>query len=426
MTEGYRVRIFESELRVICDETLDFPNIETGGNLYGLLSHGGSPVVSLATRPAGRIHRGATSLELDHKVQQAIEESVWARYGIQFLGMWHSHHHIGLYEPSEGDRRRTANYAVKAHRKFYIEILCNLPRGGDARQVHVTSAPRDESTSGDAETGQEQEESRKSRRAKAREENRRAREFDHGVEQPGHKSGYERSSGPVRVAPFVYVDATCLEQADADFVVLPGTSPARAAVMAADLAGVLADAFRPVSGDSRGDIRYELRTASARRSGGYRDQSVASQSSDAGQQPGGAHQTVVHGSPDVHTAVSARQPAEAHAPAGARQVPADVTTAAIPDMPRYVHDHVEPLLRTSPEYYSTLEPLSEKKLLLRVRGRYGQAELLLVLGWDGAAPVVLSCAVVSGDKSVSYPEGLDRCDMRGHFRWGIERLNRWG
>jgi hypothetical protein len=435
MTEGYRVRIFESELQVICDETLDFPNIETGGNLYGLLSHGGSPIVSLATRPAGRFHRGVTSLELDHQVQQKIEESVWAQYGIQFLGMWHSHHQLGLYEPSEGDRSRTANYAVKAHRKFYVEILCNLSHGGGSRQAHVTSAPPDQATPDGTETGQdqeEQEESRRSRRAKAREERRRAHEFGDGVGEPEHRPGKERSAGPVRVAPFVYVDATCLERADAEFVVLPGRSPVRAAVMAADLTGEFASAFRPVSGDSRGDIRYELRTSSAHRTRGYRDQSVASQSFDAGQQPEGAHQTVVHGSPDVHPAVSARQalggqqPTGAHTPGGASQAPADVTTAAIPDMARYVHDYVEPLLQAGPKYYSTLEPLSEEKLLLRVRHEYGRAELLLVLGWDGAAPVVLSCAVVSGNKSATYPEGLDRRDIRGHFGWGIKRLNWWG
>jgi hypothetical protein len=34
MSDVYPVRIFESELRVICDETMDFADIETGGNLF--------------------------------------------------------------------------------------------------------------------------------------------------------------------------------------------------------------------------------------------------------------------------------------------------------------------------------------------------------------------------------------------------------
>jgi len=406
MTEGYRVRIFESELRVICDETLDFSSIETGGNLYGLLSHGGSPIVQLATRPAGQIHRGATSLELDHQVQQAIEESLWGKYGIQFLGMWHSHHQIGLYEPSEGDRNRTANYAVKAHRKFYVEILCNLPRvqPGQPRVVSVPAeqtVPDETADEKPADDEGPEEQDRRARRAQAKEEKRRARdaarESGHGAEVHGGRSGRERSAGPVRVAPFVYVDATRLIRADAEFMLLPGMSPVRTALMKADLPDVLADAFRPVS---NGDICYELRTSGADRSGGrYHD-----------------HLAEPPAQPDVHEPAGG-QPM---APGGARQ--GEMTMAVIPDMAQYVQNYVEPLLRTRPGYPCTLEPVDIKRLMLRIRDVYGRAELLLILGWDGAAPVVLSCAIRTADGRVIYPDRMDRHDMASHFYWGIKRL----
>lgn len=423
MNDGYRVRIFESELRVIGDETLDFPDIETGGNLYGLLSRGGAPVVSLATRPAGKIHRGPVSLELDHKVQQAIEELLWARYGIQFLGMWHSHHQIGLYEPSEGDRSRTASYAAKSARKFYLEILCNLPLVTHSMRPTVavpSLAMPDGGVSvddtGEAGEDQKQDETRRSRRAQEKEERRRARdatrEADHGVYGPAHRqgrSGNGRAAGPVRMTPFVYVDATRLHRADAEFAVLPGTSPLRTAVWAADLPGVLGDAFRPVSGEPAASISYELRWSNADRFGRY---------------GGEVHPPGPLGQPaDVPR--SQQEKKEIQAPAGPRQVPADTTTA-VSSMTRYIADHLEPLIRTRPEYLSTLESISERKLALRVRGASGRAELLLVLGLDGAVPIVLSCAIMRNDVAVSWPDRLDSRDVSSHFYWGVKRLSRWG
>ena len=142
MSNLFPVRIYESELQVICDETVEYPNIETGGNLYGHVSNGGTPVIWLASRPAGNVYRGNVALELDPQVTNRMQNFIWEQYGVQFLGMWHSHHQIGLYQPSEGDRRRTANFAVKWSRKFYVEILCNLPRGEAAARVEIAQRVR--------------------------------------------------------------------------------------------------------------------------------------------------------------------------------------------------------------------------------------------------------------------------------------------
>ena len=51
---------WESELEQMCGQANDFGNIETGGECYGLFSHGGRPVIMLVT-PAGTnaVHQGA-------------------------------------------------------------------------------------------------------------------------------------------------------------------------------------------------------------------------------------------------------------------------------------------------------------------------------------------------------------------------------
>lgn len=360
MTDFYPVRIYESELQVIGDETLSFPRIETGGNLFGSLTHGGAPVVWLATRPGGKFSRRETSLELDHRLQRDVEAVAWRQFGIQSLGMWHSHHQIGLYEPSEGDRRRTANFAVKAERTFYVEILCNLPRAEGERR--------------------------------------------------GHDREDERSVGPVIMAPFVYVDAPRLERAAAEITVLPGISPLRAALEAASQRGALADALRPAT-DAAG-IRIELRTSRADRAA---DPAAVPPSAETRESATGAPQR-------APGAVQQKVQALMHVKKGREE--AWSQPARIPDAARYAELYVSPLIEAVPEFESTLEVLDDKRLALRIwNEKHGSNEFLLVFGFDGAAPVILSCAILDGGQAIQYPEPMPPSDIGGHFSWGIKQIN---
>jgi hypothetical protein len=366
MKDFYPVRIYESELRVIGDETLDFPRIETGGNLFGSLTHGRAPVVWLATRPAGKFSRRETSLELDHKLQRDIEAMAWRQFGIQSLGMWHSHHQIGLYEPSEGDRHRTANYAVKAERKFYVEILCNLPRAEGERR--------------------------------------------------GRDSEKDRSAGPVIMTPFVYMDAPKLERAAAEITVLPGISPLRAALEGISQRGPLADALR--SATEAADIRIKLRP-----SGADRAVSPAAAAEAAAPPPAETSEPAAPSAQRAPGILQQTAQALAHVKRGrddARSQP-----ARIPDAAHYAEKHVTPLIEAVPDLESTLEVLDDKRLALRVWDeRHGGRELLMVFGWDGAAPVTLSCSILDGGQAVKFPASMPADDIVGHFSWGVKQIRR--
>jgi hypothetical protein len=411
MTDLFPVRIYESELQVICDETLGYPDIETGGNLYGHVSYGGTPVIWLASRPAGNVYRGNVVLELDPHVTNRMQNFIWEQHGLQFLGMWHSHHQIGLYQPSEGDRRRTANFAVKWDRKFYVEILCNLPRGGAAPRVEV--APKcdpvtDETADQEADEGADEGTStRKERRAQAREEKRRARQASQG-----------RFPGPVILTPFAYTDAPHLVQANAEISVMPGVSPLRAALATAQLAGDFAEALRPVSGD-HADLKYELRTS---RADHFDTQDRFTDHAPAPEQR-----------PQV-TAV----PTEERRPAGSEQTspaialgpdsPSDrnaqITGVAIPDMQDYLERFVAPLIAAHPSFAESAKfrPDGSKNWVITIASHRRPARFLLVLGWNGSAPVVISSAIRSGDGRATRPTGVDRRDLPGHFSWGIRQL----
>ena len=267
--------------------------------------------------------------------------------------------------------------------------------------------------------------SRKKRREQAKEGKRTARGASHG-------SSRLRAVGPVHVAPFVYVDAPRLDQADASFEILPGISPVRQAIAATDLAQTFAEAFRPVDESSCEAIRYELGTSLASRYRGGYTGSDGSHSLYSGQVDNtGLITTRVtpDNAMDMQSAASARVESVSREPAtDASQMPEDhkpppqVRARAIPDMAHYIEEVVVPLVQSRSQYVSTVDPDGKDKIVLRVTNQHGSRQLLMVLGWDGKAPVVLSCAVIHSDRSPVYPDPAELRGVKGCFYWGVRQL----
>lgn len=128
------IRIFESEIDQIIEATAGSPDLETGGELLGLWSHADMPTVMLAGvtvmlagSPGPDSKRGTTWFEQDPAAHMNLERLAWERYGVQVVGLWHSHHQLGLHELSAGDVRRTQGYSRRHKRSHYSEILAFLP-----------------------------------------------------------------------------------------------------------------------------------------------------------------------------------------------------------------------------------------------------------------------------------------------------------
>lgn len=98
--------IYESELCAIAYEANKYPECETGGDLYGLWTADGIPVIFLATGPGkNAVHQNA-QYQMDVEYEQKCESILIEQFGIHYLGDWHSHHKLNIYEPSCGDRDR--------------------------------------------------------------------------------------------------------------------------------------------------------------------------------------------------------------------------------------------------------------------------------------------------------------------------------
>lgn len=95
--------IWESELRAIAIETSAW-TIETGGDLFGRWQS--APIVFLATKAGPKAQRGNAHFRLDVDYLRQLSEPLATDWALRYFGDWHSHHRLGLLEPSSGDRKR--------------------------------------------------------------------------------------------------------------------------------------------------------------------------------------------------------------------------------------------------------------------------------------------------------------------------------
>ncbi len=100
---GARPQIFRSEMDYISRCILDFPNIETGGQLFGYWTSDGIPVVVYAIGPGPRANHQSTFFNQDVEYLLEVGNILRERYGLQHIGEWHSHHRLGLARPSGHD-----------------------------------------------------------------------------------------------------------------------------------------------------------------------------------------------------------------------------------------------------------------------------------------------------------------------------------
>jgi transcriptional regulator with XRE-family HTH domain len=130
--------IFESELRAIAVESVAW-NTETGGDLFG--SWEGLPIVYLATRAGPSAVRDQAHFKLDVAYLQRLSAALDQSWGLRYFGDWHSHHRLGLREPSGGDRKRIRRVATKNGFAAMAEFIVTFhePIGQAAPDVTIDS-----------------------------------------------------------------------------------------------------------------------------------------------------------------------------------------------------------------------------------------------------------------------------------------------
>jgi hypothetical protein len=107
------ISICESEARAMAGLAARWGSVETGGEVYGLMSHAGRPVIMLVTPPGPNSTHGVAEFTQDLDFLRKTNVLLKDYFGLQFLGTHHSHHTLNIKGLSRGDIRSTHSIAQK-------------------------------------------------------------------------------------------------------------------------------------------------------------------------------------------------------------------------------------------------------------------------------------------------------------------------
>jgi hypothetical protein len=116
-------RLFRTDLDRMASEVLVHRDQETGGSLFGAWSHTGQPLIYAVSGPGPGARHGVASFFPSPDHMAHLGGLLFSRAGLQHIGEWHSHHRLGLAEPSGGDIR-TVWSGMEEHglRRFVLAI----------------------------------------------------------------------------------------------------------------------------------------------------------------------------------------------------------------------------------------------------------------------------------------------------------------
>ena len=101
---AFTVYIYANEYEYLKWLVLQKQNIETGGDLFGVWQNELSAVVQFVLGPGKDCRRTSTSFHQDVRYLENVGKYLTSNEGICNIGEWHSHHRIGLAQPSGGDQ----------------------------------------------------------------------------------------------------------------------------------------------------------------------------------------------------------------------------------------------------------------------------------------------------------------------------------
>ena len=122
----FKVVIYANEYRQICAWVLQHGYLETGGDLVGLWKDDHTAVVQLVLGPGKNCQRASASFYQDVDYLEKAVSQLIKKEGVCHIGEWHSHHKIGLKQPSGGDRgtvwRNMPSYGLNRFVLFIANI----------------------------------------------------------------------------------------------------------------------------------------------------------------------------------------------------------------------------------------------------------------------------------------------------------------
>ena len=125
----FAVHMFEEDLNRMAYLVLLHPAKETGGNLFGLWTSDGEPVLHVVLGPAIGCTRTEVSFYQSIPYLERVGGLLTKDYQLCHIGEWHSHHRLRLSEPSSGDSSTVIRNYPRGTCGFLL-IIANILQNG--------------------------------------------------------------------------------------------------------------------------------------------------------------------------------------------------------------------------------------------------------------------------------------------------------
>jgi len=141
---SFNVYITSDNIDFIKKLTLEYPNKETGGDLFGLWKEDGSVDIHHVIGPGMNAKRTSASFFQDSEYLKKAGEYLTHENFCAHIGDWHSHHCLGLKCPSHGDSCTCVEALLKYNRQWFVLFIVNILKNNEVQinPYRYTDEPR--------------------------------------------------------------------------------------------------------------------------------------------------------------------------------------------------------------------------------------------------------------------------------------------
>jgi len=143
------ITTWKSELEHMAGIAAQKGRIETGGDLFGLMSHGDKPVIMFSTPPGPNAIQESAHFRQDPDFLRQVSHLLGDEYGIQYLGNYHSHHWLNIQGLSMGDIASVHSIAKRNRYTRLSQIVITFQNRNHAHPGHENQQDNKEIASKD-------------------------------------------------------------------------------------------------------------------------------------------------------------------------------------------------------------------------------------------------------------------------------------
>ena len=126
MSGKFTAYVYEDDFLKIQKLVQPYPDIETGGDLFGLWQDERTVVIKRFIGPGEKCKRTATSFHQDVEYLHRVGSLITTEEGLCNVGEWHSHHQIGMPEPSGADRRTVLSNMLHLGLERFVLFIASI------------------------------------------------------------------------------------------------------------------------------------------------------------------------------------------------------------------------------------------------------------------------------------------------------------